>query len=84
MEWPDSSEVEALLHRGGLTGAEMEALGDYVSTSVYDWQIEHSNSLYYAEIDEENVDTEYPDYADHFPAAALARRVNQILQNHRQ
>jgi len=40
MNWPDTEKAERLMRADGLTGAEMEALAEFLSQPLNDWQFE--------------------------------------------
>jgi hypothetical protein len=83
MNWPETDKVQDLLARGGLTGAELEVLDEFVSEPLGWWQEQYC--IEQREVDEEDEaanDPEAESYAESFPTGALLRRVNAILQNH--
>lgn len=85
MDFPHPDDVEALLLRSGLTGAERDVLEEYLSQSVGDWQADYDaeRDRRHAQEDGEEPDPEDEDFADRSPVEALIRRVNTIVQNHR-
>lgn len=83
MNWPDTEKAERLARADGLTGAEIEALAEFLSQPLKDWQCEQGReAVANQEWDGDGVDPEAEDFADNYPVAALLRRINAILQNH--
>lgn len=89
-EWPDYDEVRRLIGAGGLTGgAECDALSEYLTQTCDEWE---------REVDRENAAKVFlsaemevlgfcsksqAEAAEQGYAAALVKRVEAILQNHR-
>lgn len=83
MIWPDTDKAERLLRAEGLTGAETEALSEFLSQPLNDWQFEpEREAVANQEWDGDEGDPDAEDYGDNYPVAALLRRINAILQNH--
>lgn len=83
MNWPDTEKAERLMRADGLTGAEMEALAEFLSQPLNDWQFEQEReAVANQEWDSDEGDPEAEGYAENYPVAALLRRINAILQNH--
>lgn len=74
------------MNAGGLSGAEMDVLSEFLSQPLSDWQRYAASEGYEDDEDGEltlsQVDPEDDSYSEHFPTKAMIRRVNQILQNH--